>query len=331
MTFAAPEQPGLFVARSTEPRRVGVLAGWGSFPVEVAQTLRRSGDHVVVAALKGHADGRLEKVAHELHWSGVLALGDQMKFFVRQRVTHVALAGKIFKDRILYHGRGWIEHFPDLTCIRILGASFVTKTRDGRDDTLLNALVDAYHKKGIEVLPINQIAPQLLAEEGCLTSRKLTRSQKRDIDFGWKIARQMGGLDIGQSMTVKDQVVLGVEAVEGTDALIHRTGVLCPRGGFTLVKVAKPQQDMRFDVPTIGLKTVERVVNAGGSAIAVEAGKTILVDRAATLEYANAHRIAIVALVANEAHSRHDVSESGEQQVSSNAELPFNRRPNTAA
>lgn len=288
-------------ADATGPQRVGVLAGWGSFPVEVAEHLRAAGSEVVVVALKGHADSRLNDLATHIRWSGVLTLGDHMRFFATHRVTQVAMAGKIFKDRILYHGRGWIDHFPDWTCFRILGANFVTRTRDGRDDTILQAVVAAYQRKGMQVLPINQLAPQLLAEHGCLTRRKPTRTQRLDVEFGWKIARAMGGLDIGQSMTVKDQVVLGVEAVEGTDALIHRTGKLCPRGGFTLVKVAKPQQDMRFDVPTIGLQTVERVADAGGSVIAIEAGRTIFVDRKATLEYANRRGIAIVALTAEEA------------------------------
>jgi len=106
----------------------------------------------------------------------------------------------------------------------------------------------------------------------------------------------MGGLDIGQSITVKNQNVLGVEAIEGTDALIARTGRLCPRGGFTLVKVAKPEQDMRFDVPTIGLRTLEQLASAGGSALAIEAGRTILVERQATLDFANKHGIAIVSM-----------------------------------
>ncbi len=117
-----------------------------------------------------------------------------------------------------------------------------------------------------------------------------------DIEFGWQIARQMGGLDVGQSITVRDQTVLGVEAVEGTDALIARTGQLCPRGGFTLIKVAKPNQDMRFDVPTIGLRTVENVIKAGGTSIAIESHRTILVDREATLAYASQHGVSIIAL-----------------------------------
>ena len=280
--------------------KVGLLAGWGSFPVEVAERCVDEGQQLYVAAFKGHADPRLERLATEIRWLGVLQIGGHMRFFQRSGVTQVAMAGKLFKERILYHGRGWIEHLPDWTCYRILGSSFVTKSKDARDDTLLSAVVKAYQERGMNVLPITHIAPQLLVEEGCLTRKSPSRSQLLDIRFGWNIARSMGGLDIGQSMTVKDQVVLGVEAIEGTDALIARTGALCPRGGFTLVKVAKPQQDMRFDVPTIGLRTLQQLAAAGGKAIAIEAGRTILVDRQATLDYANQHGLAIIALKVEE-------------------------------
>ncbi|QDV24485.1 LpxI family protein [Aureliella helgolandensis] len=282
------------------PKRVGIIAGWGSFPVEVAQRFRDQGYEVYVAALKGHADERLEEIATKVKWCGVLKLGAQMRFFTQHRVPQIALAGKIFKDRIMYHGYGWIQHFPDLTCLRMFASNFITRTRDACDDTLMSKVVSTYLQRGIEVLSITQIAPHLLAEGGCLTRRKLSRSQNADIQFGWKIARSMGGLDIGQSITVQEQVVLGVEAVEGTDALIARTGNLCPRGGFTLIKVAKPNQDLRFDVPTIGMQTIERMAAAGGTAIAIEAGKTIFVDREATLALANRKGIAIISLVADE-------------------------------
>lgn len=278
--------------------KIGIVAGWGSFPVEVAEHLVANGHEVVVVALKGHADQRLEPLATEHAWMGVLSLGHHRSFFQRHGVQKIVLAGKIFKDKILYHGRGWIEHLPDLGCLRILGGSFITKTRDARDDTLLNALVNDYQRKNMDVLSITDVAPGLLAEEGCLTRRKPNRSQRLDIDFGWNIASRMGGLDIGQSITVKDQLVMGVEAIEGTDGLIARTGSLCPRGGFTLVKVAKPNQDMRFDVPTIGRRTVEQLARAGGAAIAIEANRTILVDREETLALANKLGIAIVSLSA---------------------------------
>ncbi|MFK7737961.1 MAG: LpxI family protein [Pirellulaceae bacterium] len=277
-------------------RPLGIIAGWGSFPVEVAERARLAGREVYVAALKGHASEELLEWATELRWVGVLKLGQQMKFFSRRGIEQVVLAGKIFKDRILYHGMGWIAHLPDWTAYRVLGESFVTKQRDGRDDTVLSAVVRAYQSKGVEVMAIQDIAPDLLVPEGLLSKGRLNRSQQLDAKFAWSIARQMGALDVGQSITVQDQVVLGVEAIEGTDALIKRTGQMCPRGGFTLVKIAKPEQDMRFDVPTIGTRTVEQMLQAGGKSIVIEAGKTILVDREETIQLANRHGIRIIAM-----------------------------------
>jgi DUF1009 family protein len=281
---------------TVEPQKVGLVAGWGSFPVEVAERLAAEGKQIYVVALKGHADPKLEQIATKLQWMGVLRLGGQMRFFSKHGVQRVAFAGKLFKERILYHGLGWIQHSPDFQCLKILGGSFITRSRDARDDTVMTAVTNGFLRKGIEVLSITDIAPHLLVEEGCLTRKQPSRYQLLDIQFGWSIARGMGGLDIGQSITVKDQVVLGVEAIEGTDALIARTGKLCPRGGFSLIKVAKPQQDMRFDVPTIGLNTVQGVVRAGGKVISIEAGRTIFVDRDAAIDFANAHGISIVSL-----------------------------------
>ncbi len=289
----------------TQPqdRKVGIIAAWGSFPVEVAQHAVAEGKQVYVAAMQGLADPRLDQYATELQWCGMLKLGCHMRFFARHRVQRVAFAGKLFKDQILYHGIGWIKHLPDFTCLRAVSASFVTKTQDARDDTVLGAVTKAFSKKGIEVLTISQIAPTLLAEEGVLTRRQPTKSQMRDIHFGWSVARQMGGLDIGQSITVRDQLVLGVEAIEGTDSLIERTGKLCPRGNFTLIKVAKPEQDMRFDVPTIGLQTVQRFAKAGGKVIAIEAGRTIFVERTEALKFANSRGIVIVSLTSESCES----------------------------
>ncbi len=279
----------------TTNKRIGLIAGWGNFPVEVAQHMKSLGIEVSVVALKGHADKNLESLATSLTWQGVLRIGGHMRFFADQGVREIVLAGKLFKEKILYHGRGWIDHFPDITCFRILGGNFITKTRDGSDDSIMNAVVAAYERRGMRVLPVTEIAPQLLAQEGCLTKKQPTRSEVLDIHYGWQIARQLGGLDIGQSVTVRDQVVLAVEAIEGTDALIKRTGTLCPRGGFCLVKVAKPQQDMRFDVPTIGLRTIQQLKQAGGSAIGIEAERTIIVERSETIDLANRLGIKIVA------------------------------------
>lgn len=275
---------------------VGLIAGWGNFPLEVAERIRSTGRPVCVVAIQGHADPRLEQVADAFEWKGVLKLGSHLKFFSQAGVKQVVMAGKIFKSRILHHGRGWIDHLPDFTCCRLFYDIFLLRKRDGRDDTLLNVVVSEYEKQGMKILPITEVAPGLLVDEGCLTKGRPKRKHLADAQFGWRTARSMGALDVGQSITVKDQMVLGVEAIEGTDALIERSGKLCPRGGFSLIKLAKPNQDMRFDVPTIGLRTVEQMILAGGKSIVVEAGRTILLDREATLKKAEQHGISIVAM-----------------------------------
>ena len=275
---------------------LGLVAGWGRFPIELAQHARARGRDIVVAAIKEHADDELKSLARELRYFGVAKLGAQLKFFERHGVREVLLAGKLFKDRILFHGWGWVGHLPDLTCLATVYDSFISGRADQRDDTLLGAVVRAFSQRGMTVIPSCNVAPELMAEEGVLTRRRPNNRESGDIAFGWKIARDMGRLDVGQSVTVRDRAVLGVEAIEGTDSLIARTAGLCPRGGFTLVKVAKPQQDMRFDVPTIGLRTVEQLHRAGGSAIAIEAGKTIFVDREQTIRRANQLGLTLVSL-----------------------------------
>lgn len=279
---------------------IGLVAGWGNYPVSVAKALKAADHKVVVAAIQQHADPVLENWSDAMRWFGVGKLGAQQRLFQQHGVRKVVLAGKLFKDKILFHGRGWIDLVPDLECMRTFFTSVITKRGNQNDDALLSAVVESYRRRGIEIIPGTQYAPDLLAEKGLLTKTKPSASTMRDIQFGWTIAKRMGGLDIGQSITVRDQVVLAVEAIEGTDACIERTATVCPRGGFTLIKVAKPQQDRRFDQPTIGVQTIERVKLARGTTIAIEAGETIIVDRDEVLRQADAAGISIISLSADE-------------------------------
>jgi UDP-2,3-diacylglucosamine hydrolase len=273
---------------------IGIVAGWGEYPLEVARALRDKGHTVVVAAVYQHAAKEIEQIAHHVKWIGVCKLGGMQRFFLKHEVRHVCLSGKLFKDRILFHGWGWLEHLPDWECVKTMFPLFYSRHTTTTDDSLLGAVVQSFLRRGINTIPGTEYAPQLLAEPGILTRTGPSKSQLADIDFGWKIAKQMGGLDVGQSVTVRDRTILAVEAIEGTDACIVRTGQVCPRGGFSLVKVAKPQQDMRFDVPTIGPQTIERMRKVGGKAIGIEAGKTILIDRAKTIKLADDFGIAIL-------------------------------------
>lgn len=278
------------------PSRIGLVAGWGRFPIVVAQTLKEQGRSVYCVGLKNHADPALRDICDDYFASGVARIGDHIRYFRRQGVTHATLAGKVFKDKILFGRWGWLGLWPDWRTFKVAIPIYILGRKDRRDDTLLSLAVQEYAKDGIMMAPATDLAPQLLAREGQLTRRGPTAGQRQDIEFGWALAKELGRLDVGQSVTVKGRAVIAVEAVEGTDACIRRTGELCPQGGFTIVKVAKPQQDMRFDVPTIGVGTIESMIAAGAGVLAIEAGKTIIVDEPAVIALADRHGLAIVSL-----------------------------------
>jgi hypothetical protein len=274
---------------------VGILAGWGRYPFVVAEALKRAGCEVYCLGVKDHADPRLSELADEFGWVGLAKLGAAIRWFRRRGVTRATMAGKIHKV-LLFQPRLWLRHLPDWRTIRRFWPHFVTLRKDNRDDTLLGAVIDEFAMDGIHFAPATDFAPDLLVQAGLLSQRGPSAAQRKDIAFGWNLAKEMGRLDVGQSVAVKGQAVLAVEAIEGTDACIRRAGSLCKAREFTIVKVAKPQQDMRFDVPTIGLGTLETMVESGGRVLAVEAGKTILLDQRQVIEFANRHRLVVVAL-----------------------------------
>lgn len=272
----------------------GLIAGWGRFPIQVAEAIRENGDAVHCVAVKGHALPEIESVCDSTQWFGVGRMGSHVRYFRRHGVTAVTMAGKLFKSEILYGG-SLLGHCPDWTCVRAFAPLLLGRNRDARDDSLLTAVTEIYLRSKIDVCPATDLAPELLVKEGHLAGPRPKPAAKRDADIGWRTAKQMGGMDIGQSVTIKDGTVIAIEAIEGTDACIERTGQLCSRGGWTLVKVAKPNQDMRFDVPTIGPQTVQRVHEAGGTSIVIEADKTIVVDQTETFAAAHKAGISILA------------------------------------
>jgi DUF1009 family protein len=276
--------------------KIGLVAGWGRFPILVARSLKALGYEVHCVGLAGHADRALAEICDSHCECGVARMGQHIRFFRRRGITQATLAGKIFKDKLLFGRWGWLPLVPDWTTIRAFFPVFVQGKQDRRDDTLLSVVVGEYARGGITMTPATDFAPELLAQPGQLTRRGPTAAQELDIAFGWDLAKEMGRLDIGQSVAVKGRAVIAVEAVEGTDACIRRAGELCPQGGFTVVKVAKPQQDMRFDVPTIGIGTIESLVAAGAGVLAIEAGKTIVVDQPEVVALADQHGLAIVAV-----------------------------------
>jgi DUF1009 family protein len=273
---------------------IGLVAGWGRYPLLIAAALRQQGFTVCGVGIRDHADPQLASLCDHFLWAGIGRMGTHIRFLRRLGVQQATMAGKIHKADVLFRGAWW-HHMPDLTTLRGFLPHFVWGTRDRRDDTLLLTVIEIFARGGIEFLPATHFAPELLVKPGTLAGR-LTPAQEKDIAFGWQLAKHMGSLDIGQSVAVKGQAVLAVEAIEGTDACIKRAGQLCPQGGFTVVKVAKPQQDMRFDVPTVGVGTLETLAAAGGKVLAVEAGKTILLDQPDFLATAGRLGITVAAL-----------------------------------
>lgn len=282
------------------PAKIGLIAGWGRYPIVVAEALRKSGCKVYCVALKEHADPALEKICDELQWTGLAKLGSTIRFLKQHGVHHAVMAGKVFKLK-LFQPKVIFKLMPDWRTVRTFWSHFVAAKKDRRDDTLLLAVVNAFAQDEISIQPATDFVPELLVKFGQLTQLGPTRVQQTDIEFGWHLAKEMGRLDVGQSVVVKDRACLAVEAIEGTDECIRRAGALCPAGGFTVVKLAKPQQDMRFDVPTIGLGTLETMVATGAKTLVVETGKTILVDEAKFVEFANRQKLIVVSLQQPEA------------------------------
>ena len=279
-----------------EVKRIGLIAGWGRYPVLLAQALKRAGYEVVCMGVRDHADPVLSDICDVFVWNGLGKFGRATKFFRKQGVQYATLAGKIHKVRLFAPAFIW-KQAPDFYTIRCFAAHFLSRRVDCKDDSLLNTVCRAFENRGVKMLPGTFFAPELLVERKLLTKRAPTSAQMQDVFFGWKLAREMGRLDVGQSVSVKNRAVLAVEAIEGTDEAIRRAGQLCKSKNFVVVKVSKPNQDMRFDVPTVGLGTVKTMAEAGAAVLAVEAKKTLLIDAEETIAYADAHNIAIVALI----------------------------------
>lgn len=287
------------VARMTTPLQplagetIGVLAGWGRFPVAVAEAIRRNGGRTAVLAVRGHANEQLQDVADDFEEVGVAELGGAIAAFRRFGCTRATMAGKVHKTKIFAHG-GWLHHLPDWTGLKTFWPHFISRRRDNRDDSLLSAIATTFDAAGVQICPATEFAPELLANGGVLAGRTLSAAERADVAFGWQLAKELGRHDIGQTVVVKNRAPIALEAIEGTDECIRRAGRLCGSGGMVVVKVAKPQQDLRFDMPTIGVGTLQSLRAAGATVLAIEAGRTILVEQPELVAFASRSGITIV-------------------------------------
>lgn len=262
--------------------RVGLIAGSGQFPLLFAQAARQTGVQVVAVGFEGETDAGLAAFVDELHMLKLGQLNRLIKAFQKAGVTRVAMAGAINKTKIYSRLR------PDWRAIKL-----IHRLRKKNDDFLLRAVAEELEAEGISIESSTLFLPSLLAPEGILTRRKPNQRELLDIEFGWEMAKGIGRLDIGQCLVVKDQSVLAVEGIDGTDATILRGGRLCKKGAV-VIKVCKPNQDLRFDIPAVGLTTIETMEQVHGAVLVFEADKSLIFDRDRMIDAANAAGICIV-------------------------------------
>ncbi len=262
---------------------LGIIAGNGVYPRLLADSARKAGvQKIVAAAFTGETDPALMRHVDVIEWMRLGQLSRLLKFFRDQTIHHAIMAGQIAPKNLF-------DLRPDWKALLLLG-----KLKQRNAETIFAAIANQLAKVDVDLLPATTFLEDSLASSGLIAGPKLSRREEEDVDFGWKIAKEISGLDIGQTVVVKDGTIVAVEAFEGTNDAIKRGGTLA-RKGAVMVKVAKPNQDMRFDVPVIGVETIRIAVEAKLRVIAVEAGKTLLLEKDAIVELASHSNISIVA------------------------------------
>ncbi|MGD9308087.1 MAG: UDP-2,3-diacylglucosamine diphosphatase LpxI [Desulfosarcina sp.] len=262
--------------------KIGLIAGSGQFPILFSKAAAKKGFRIYTAAYVNEADPALSQMADKMQWLHLGQVKRLIKFFKQHDVRRAVMLGAVRKTRL------FTDLKPDLKAISIIAGM-----RHTHDDAIMRAFADTLEKEGIAIESSTFLLPDLLAVKGVWTSRKPSRSEHKDIAMGFAIAREIGRLDIGQSVVVGGGSILAVEAIDGTDATIERGGRL-GNGQAVLVKVCKPNQDFRFDVPSVGVKTIETMIQSDVRALAVEAQRTVVFDRSEMIRLANENDIAIV-------------------------------------
>ena len=263
--------------------RIGVVAGSGKLPILFADIAKARGDKVVGVGLKGVTDEALEGHVDKFIWFERGAIQKIVLMLVADRINNIVLLGKLNKDIAFKGGTGLDEDTRTL-----LG-----KLDDRKDYSILNEAAKFLKKFGIEVIDPTPYLKDFIPSKGVLTKRPPTTEESEDIEYAKSIAQELTRFDIGQTVAVKNKTVIALEAVEGTDAAIARAGGLAKKG-FVVAKFARPNQDMRFDVPLVGLETVEALARAGGTALALESGRTFLIDREGIIRFADEKDLSVV-------------------------------------
>ncbi len=264
---------------------IGLIAGNGKFPFLFAMEAKRKGRRVVCVAIKGDASFFLIPLVSEISWVGAGELKKLFEFFKLKNVGEVVMAGQVSQKNLFDENLPVDEEFQKL----------FEALKDHRADTIFSAVADALEKRDMTLLDSTALLKDYIAPKGTLTKRGPSRGELEDIEFGKGIAKQMGGLDVGQTVVVKDKAIVAIEAMEGTDKAILRGGKIAQKNAV-VVKTGKPKQDLRFDVPVIGPRTIKNMAKVKVSCLAIEANKTIIIDEKHCLRLADKNNICIVGI-----------------------------------
>ncbi|NNG00660.1 MAG: UDP-2,3-diacylglucosamine diphosphatase LpxI [Desulfobacteraceae bacterium] len=265
-------------------KKIGLISGSGQFPIIFADAARKNGFAVYAAAYLKEADPELEQHVDAIDWFYVGQIKKLIRFFKDNHITEAVMMGAINKTRLFKDVK------PDIKAL-----SMIATMRSTHDDGILRAFASALEDEGIHIKPSTFLLPELLAPAGVWTRAKPSRAQKKDVALGWRIAKEIGRLDIGQCVVVARGSVMAVEAIDGTDATIDRGGSI-GNGEAVLVKVCKPNQDTRFDIPAVGAGTIRRMAAAGIRTLAIEAGRAVVFDKSEMINLADEAGICIVGL-----------------------------------
>lgn len=264
--------------------KLGLIAGNGKFPFLVIEGAHKAGATVAVAAIREETDPAIERIADQLTWVGIGQLNKMLRFFKNEGVDKAIMAGQV------KHVQIFSSSIPDVRMLKML-----LRLPQRNTDALIGAVAGELAAEGIELIDSTYFLKDELPPPGLLTKRGPDERERSDIEYGLEVAHEIARLDLGQTIVVRDRACVAIEAMEGTDAVIRRAGELV-RGRLTVVKIAKPEQDMRFDVPVVGLPTIETMVQYHATCLCLTAGKTLIFDREAMLKLANKHKIAVIAV-----------------------------------
>ncbi|MDO8662223.1 MAG: UDP-2,3-diacylglucosamine diphosphatase LpxI [Candidatus Omnitrophota bacterium] len=263
--------------------KIGLIAGNRKFPLLFCEAAKGKGYSVIAIAIKGETSAKIKKLADKVYWLRLSEFEKIFEIFNSEGVKKIVMAGQVSPARLFSREVRNSEVIQQI----------LSKIMNKKADSIFGAIAEKLEERGLVLMDSHTFVEDLMAKKGTLTQTKPDSLTREDINFGFELAKSVAALDIGQTVAVKDKAIVAVEALEGTDNLIRRAGKIY-RGGITVVKVAKPKQDMRFDIPVVGLRTIQNLVRAGAKCLAIEADKTLFIDREASVRLAEKNGIAIV-------------------------------------